>query len=161
MLLCQQTVNVAYLSHSKDKTMENFTPIQSLVGGLLIGLSASILILSSGKIAGISGIVAGLMQFKNTSKEHYIWRILFITGLVISSYLYSLLMPLPATEISASYSTLMIAGLLVGFGTRMGSGCTSGHGICGLSRLSLRSLIATISFMLSGFIVTYVLVHVI
>jgi len=71
------------------------------------------------------------------------------------------LMPLPATEISASYSTLMIAGLLVGFGTRMGSGCTSGHGICGLSRLSLRSLIATMSFMLSGFIVTYVLVHVI
>ncbi|HBA08938.1 MAG TPA: YeeE/YedE family protein, partial [Methylotenera mobilis] len=83
------------------------------------------------------------------------------TGLVISSYLYSLLTPLPASEISASYSTLMIAGLLVGFGTRMGSGCTSGHGICGLSRLSLRSLIATMSFMLSGFIVTYVLVHVI
>ncbi|WP_036302540.1 YeeE/YedE family protein [Methylotenera sp. L2L1] len=141
--------------------MENFTPIQSLIGGLLIGLSASILVLSSGKIAGISGIVAGLMQFKNTPKHHYLWRVLFITGLLISSYLYALFTPLPVSEISASYSTLVIAGLLVGFGTRMGAGCTSGHGICGLSRLSLRSLLATMSFMLSGFVVTYLLIHVI
>ncbi|MDP2152462.1 MAG: YeeE/YedE thiosulfate transporter family protein [Methylotenera sp.] len=141
--------------------MENFTPIQSLIGGLLIGLSASILIISSGKIAGISGIVAGLMQFKNTPKEHYLWRVLFIAGLLISSTLYALFTPLPVSEISASYSTLVIAGLLVGFGTRMGSGCTSGHGICGLSRLSLRSLLATMSFIFSGFVVTYVLIHVI
>lgn len=141
--------------------MENFTPIQSLIGGLLIGLSASILILTSGKIAGISGIVAGLMQSKHAPKDHYLWRFLFITGLLISSYLYALFTPLPVLEISASYTTLVIAGLLVGFGTRMGSGCTSGHGICGLSRLSLRSLLATISFMLSGFAVTYVFNHVI
>jgi hypothetical protein len=141
--------------------MENFTPIQSLIGGLLIGLSASILILTSGKIAGISGIVAGLMQLKSTPKDHYLWRMLFIAGLLISSYLYALFAPLPKVEISASYTTLVVAGLLVGFGTRMGAGCTSGHGICGLSRLSLRSLLATISFMLSGFAVCYVFIHVI
>ena len=141
--------------------MENFTPIQSLIGGLLIGASASILILFMGKIAGISGIVASLLQFKNTPKGHYTWRLLFIAGLLISSTVYQTFAPLPASEISASTGTLIIAGLLVGFGTKMGSGCTSGHGVCGLSRLSLRSLMATLCFMFTGFVVAYLMLHVV
>lgn len=141
--------------------MENFTPIQSIIGGLLIGLSASMLVLFMGKIAGISGINASLLQFKNTPKGHHTWRLLFIAGLLISSTVYQVFSPLPAPEISASTTTLIVAGLLVGFGTKMGSGCTSGHGVCGLSRLSLRSLIATISFMLTGFVVTYLILHVV
>lgn len=141
--------------------MENFTPIQSLIGGLLIGASASILILFIGKIAGISGITASLMQFKNTFQSQHRWRLLFMTGLLISSKVYEWFEPLPATEISASTGTLIIAGLLVGFGTKMGSGCTSGHGVCGLSRLSLRSLVATVCFMFTGFIVSYLMLHVV
>jgi len=141
--------------------MENFTPISSLIGGLLIGLSASILILFMGKIAGISGIIASLLQFKNTPKGHNTWRILFIAGLLVSSRVYETFAPLPASEISASTITLVIAGLLVGFGTKMGSGCTSGHGVCGLSRLSLRSLIATLCFMFTGFAVCYLILHVV
>jgi len=141
--------------------MENFTPIQSLIGGLLIGASASMLILFTGKIAGISGIIASLLQFKNTPKGHYTWRLLFIAGLLISSTVYQIFAPLPASEISASTSTLIIAGLLVGFGTKMGSGCTSGHGVCGLSRLSLRSLMATMCFMFTGFVVAYLMLHMV
>jgi len=141
--------------------MENFTPISSLIGGLLIGLSASILILFIGRVAGISGIVASLLQFKNAPKGHHTWRLLFIVGLLISSQAYEAFAPLPASEISASTSTLIIAGLLVGFGTQMGSGCTSGHGVCGLSRLSLRSLIATLCFMFTGFVVCYLMLHVV
>nr|WP_294840037.1 YeeE/YedE family protein [uncultured Methylotenera sp.] len=141
--------------------MENFTPIQSLIGGLLIGASASILILFMGKIAGISGIIAPLVQFKHFTKEHHMWRILFIAGLLVSSKVYEIFAPLPIVQISASTVTLVIAGLLVGFGTRMGSGCTSGHGVCGLSRLSLRSLIATLCFMCTGFVVCYLVLHVV
>ncbi|TFW71882.1 YeeE/YedE family protein [Methylotenera oryzisoli] len=141
--------------------MENFTPITSFIGGLLIGVSTSMLILFMGKIAGISGIVASLLQFKNTPKGHYTWRLLFIAGLLISSTVYQAFAQLPVSEISASTSTLIIAGLMVGFGSKMGSGCTSGHGVCGLSRLSLRSLIATMSFMLIGFVVTYLILHVV
>lgn len=140
--------------------MENFTPIQSLIGGLVIGASASILILFIGKIAGISGIVSSLIQLKNRPQGQYTWRILFIAGLLLSSKVFAVFAPLPAIEISASTTTLVIAGLLVGFGTRMGSGCTSGHGVCGLSRLSLRSLIATLCFMGTGFIVCYLVLHV-
>ncbi len=139
--------------------MSDLTFISPLVGGLLIGLSAAILILTSGKVAGISGIVGALMQVKNTPKNHYLWRTLFIAGLLSSSYVYKFFAPLPNSEISASNSTLIIAGLLVGFGTRMSSGCTSGHGICGLSRLSVRSLVATISFMMTGVIICYSLLH--
>jgi len=141
--------------------MENFTPITSFIGGLLIGVSTSMLILFMGKIAGISGIVASLLQFKNTPKGHYTWRLLFIAGLLISSTVYQAFAQLPVSEISASTSTLIIAGLMVGFGSKMSSGCTSGHGVCGLSRLSLRSLIATMSFMLIGFVVTYLILHVV
>lgn len=137
----------------------HFTPSASLFGGILIGLAASILVIFRGKIAGISGILAGLMETENISQDHYRWRALFLIGLIGSSFIYQIFAPLPEINISASKSTLMIAGLLVGFGTRMGSGCTSGHGICGLSRLSPRSLVATISFMISGFVVCYLFLH--
>ncbi len=141
--------------------MENFTPIQSVFGGMLIGLSASILILTNGKIAGISGIVGGLMQFDNTNKGQHLWRFLFLFGLMASSYIYAIFYPLPIPTISDSYTSLIIAGLLVGFGTRMGSGCTSGHGVCGISRFSVRSFIATLSFMFAGFVVCYLILHLI
>ncbi|MEI7428767.1 MAG: YeeE/YedE family protein [Betaproteobacteria bacterium] len=139
---------------------QEFTPWSSLIGGAIIGLSVTILILFKGRIAGISGILGALMQFKNTPKDHYLWRILFLIGLLSSSLIYSLFFTLPNMVIDASFIMLIFAGLLVGFGTRMGSGCTSGHGICGLGRLSPRSLVATLSFMSAGFIACYVFLHI-
>ena len=139
---------------------QNFTPGASLFGGMLIGLASALLLVFRGKIAGISGILGGLIDMDNTAKSHRLWRVLFIIGLVSSSSIYDFFSPLPQSNISASFGTLIVAGLLVGFGTRMGSGCTSGHGISGLSRLSLRSLIATISFMFSGFVICYLFLHV-
>ena len=138
---------------------QEFTPVTSLIGGAILGLGAVFLIVFRGRIAGISGIVGALMQFQNTPKGHYLWRILFLLGLIGSYQIYSMLFGVPTIEINANFIQLVIAGLLVGFGTRMGSGCTSGHGVCGLSRLSTRSLVATISFMASGFIVCYFLLH--
>jgi uncharacterized membrane protein YedE/YeeE len=138
---------------------DNFSPISALIGGVLIGLSVVLLALFKGRIAGISGILGALMQFKNTPKDHYLWRILFILGLLLSSFLYSLILPLPKIQINNSVQSLVLAGLMVGLGTRMGSGCTSGHGICGLGRLSIRSMIATLSFMLAGFIGCYFFLH--
>jgi len=138
---------------------QEFTPWSSLFGGAIIGLSVTILILFKGRIAGISGILGALMQFKNTPKDHYVWRILFLIGLLSSSLIYSLFFTLPNMTIDASSIMLIFGGLLVGFGTRMGSGCTSGHGICGLGRLSPRSLVATLSFMSAGFIACYIFLH--
>jgi len=138
---------------------DNFSPFSALIGGVLIGLSVVLLALFKGRIAGISGILGALMQFNNTPKDHYLWRILFILGLLLSSILYSLVLPLPTIQINNSVQSLILAGLMVGLGTRMGSGCTSGHGICGLGRLSIRSLIATLSFMLAGFIGCYFFLH--
>ena len=138
---------------------DNFSPISALIGGVLIGLSVVLLALFKGRIAGISGILGALMQFKNTPKDHYLWRILFILGLLLSSFLYSLILPLPKIQINNSVQSLVLAGLMVGLGTRKGSGCTSGHGICGLGRLSIRSMIATLSFMLAGFIGCYFFLH--
>ena len=138
---------------------DNFSPISALIGGVLIGLSVVLLALFKGRIAGISGILGALMQFKNTPKDHYLWRILFILGLLLSSFLYSLILPLPKIQINNSVQSLVLAGLMVGLGTRMGSGCTSGHGICGLGRQSIRSMIATLSFMLAGFIGCYFFLH--
>jgi uncharacterized membrane protein YedE/YeeE len=143
-----------------DIHWQEFTPWSSLIGGAIIGLSISILILFKGRIAGISGILGALMQFKNTPKDHYLWRILFLIGLLSSAFIYSLFFTLPNMVIDASFIMLIFAGLLVGFGTRMGSGCTSGHGICGLGRLSPRSLVATLSFMSTGFIACYVFLHI-
>jgi len=136
-----------------------FTPWSSLVGGVIIGLATVILVTFKGRIAGISGILGAIMQFKNVPKDHYLWRILLLLGLISSSYVYSLFTQLPDIKIDANFTALIIAGLLVGFGTRMGSGCTSGHGICGLGRLSFRSLIATLSFMGTGFISCYIFLH--
>ncbi|MDC9580622.1 YeeE/YedE family protein [Xenorhabdus sp. PR6a] len=131
-----------------------FTPGLSFSGGILIGLAAIVLVLFCGRIAGISGILGGLLQPKENNRS---WRLAFLAGIIISPVLYNLLYPLPEITITASFPATIIAGLLVGMGTRIGSGCTSGHGVCGLSRLSLRSLIATLIFMAVGFITATVL----
>ena len=133
-----------------------FTPWTALIGGMLIGLAAAMFALFNGRIAGISGVLGGL--FKPTRGDIG-WRLAFIGGLVGASLVYRLFAALPAVQIDASYIALVVAGLLVGVGTRYGSGCTSGHGVCGLSRLSPRSLVATLSFMGAGFVTVFVVRH--
>jgi uncharacterized membrane protein YedE/YeeE len=135
-----------------------FTPWTSLAGGLLIGLAAALFLLFNGRIAGISGIVGGLLR---PARGDIAWRIAFTAGLVIAPLVYALAAPLPQVHVEASYPVLLIAGLLVGIGTRYGSGCTSGHGICGLSRRSPRSVMATIAFMFAGFVTVYIARHLI
>jgi uncharacterized membrane protein YedE/YeeE len=134
----------------------NFTPWASLAGGLLIGLSAALLILFNGRIAGISGIVGGLLR---PGRGDVAWRLAFLLGLVLAPVAYALVHPLPTVETDAATVTLVADGLLVGLGTRYGSGCTSGHGVCGLSRLSPRSLAATLSFMAAGFATVFAVRH--
>lgn len=136
----------------------HFTPWASLVGGLLIGLSAAAFVLFNGRIAGISGILGGLLR---PARGDVAWRAAFLAGLVAAPLVYALFAPLPGVRIDAGAGTLVAAGLLVGLGTRYGSGCTSGHGVCGLSRLSPRSLAATAAFMLAGFVTVFVLRHII
>ena len=136
----------------------NFTPWTSLTGGLIIGLASVMFLVFNGRIAGISGIVGGLL---NPKKDDISWRIAFVVGLVISPQVFSLVLPLPKVQIDTSYSLLILAGLLVGIGTRYGSGCTSGHGVCGLSRRSPRSLIAVVTFMFAGFATVYIIRHLI
>jgi uncharacterized protein len=135
----------------------NFTPWASLAGGAVIGLAAALLVLFNGRIAGISGIIGGLIKPK---KGDFNWRLAFMLGLVFSPILWQLFAPLPSIQIDASYTLLAVAGLITGFGTRYGAGCTSGHGICGLSRVSPRSIIATLAFMGTGFVTVYVMRHV-
>ncbi|MBB5367861.1 MULTISPECIES: YeeE/YedE family protein [unclassified Janthinobacterium] len=135
---------------------QHFTPWSSLAGGLLIGLAAAVLILFNGRIAGISGIVGGLLSPRKGDSG---WRIAFLAGLLITPLLYQLPHALPEVDIEAGTPALVIAGLLVGLGVRYGAGCTSGHGVCGLSRLSPRSLVATTCFMAAGFLTVYVLRH--
>ncbi len=137
--------------------MENFTPISALVGGALIGLSATMLLLFNGRVAGISGIFNGLINPAQTDKA---WRGLFLLGLILGTaiYVWSPQGGAPA-PLSLSKSLLLLGGFLVGFGTRMGSGCTSGHGVCGLGRFSFRSLIATLTFMATGIATVYVARH--
>lgn len=135
----------------------NFTPWSALGGGLLIGVAAAAFLLFNGRIAGISGIVGGLLR---PARGDIAWRVAFVAGLVLAPLLYQLIAPLPAMRIDASGLTLVVAGLLVGLGTRYGAGCTSGHGVCGLSRRSPRSLVATASFMVAGFAVVYLVRHV-
>ena len=135
-----------------------FTPWASLAGGALIGLAAAMFLLLNGRIAGISGIVGGLLA---PSRGDIAWRAAFVIGMVAAPAAWLLFSALPTARIDASYTTLVIAGLLVGVGTRYGSGCTSGHGVCGLSRLSLRSLAATLAFMSAGFITVFVMRHLI
>ena len=130
----------------------HFTPLASAVGGLVIGAAAAMLILFCGRVAGISGILGGVLSRTNKDKG---WRVAFLLGMILSPLLWRLVAPLPAVTIAASWPMLIVAGLLVGVGTRYGSGCTSGHGVCGLSRLSLRSLVATLVFMAAAFITVW------
>jgi uncharacterized membrane protein YedE/YeeE len=134
----------------------HFTPWASLAGGLLIGLSAALLILFNGRIAGISGIVGGLLR---PGRGDIAWRAAFVLGLVLAPVAYALVHPLPHVTADAGTGTLVAAGLLVGLGTRYGAGCTSGHGVCGLSRLSPRSLVATLCFMGAGFATVFAVRH--
>jgi len=134
----------------------NFTPRSALVGGLLIGCATALLFLGNGRIAGISGILGGLLR---AARSDISWRLAFLIGLIAAPILYSFFAPLPTVVVKANFATLVVAGLLVGIGTRYGSGCTSGHGICGLSRLSPRSLVATLAFMLAGFGTVFVIQH--
>ena len=135
-----------------------FTPWASLAGGVLIGLATAMFLLLNGRIAGISGIVGGLLA---PTRGDIAWRVAFVAGLVVAPAVWLLFTALPAAQIDAGYPTLAIAGLLVGVGTRYGSGCTSGHGVCGLSRLSLRSLAATLAFMAAAFVTVFVMRHLI
>jgi uncharacterized membrane protein YedE/YeeE len=135
-----------------------FTPWSALAGGVLVGIAVAMFALLNGRIAGISGVVAGLL--KPTAGD-VAWRLAFVIGLVGSPLLYALFAVLPKPQIAAEYGALVLAGLLVGIGTRYGSGCTSGHGVCGLSRLSPRSLVATLTFMAAGFGTVFVTRHLI
>ena len=134
-----------------------FTPWASLAGGVLIGIAAAMFVLLNGRIAGISGVVGGLFR---PARGDAAWRVAFVAGLVGAPLVYTLFVALPRPRIDAQFGALIAAGLLVGIGTRYGSGCTSGHGVCGLSRLSARSLVATLVFMGAGFATVFVARHV-
>lgn len=136
--------------------MAEFNLTAAVAGGLLIGLSSTLLLLFNGRIAGISGIVSGAVSLGQDSR----WRWLFIFGLLIGGWIYEEVLansPTPSTEL-APFS-MIAGGFLVGFGTRLGNGCTSGHGVCGLGRLSLRSLAAVVSFLTTGFVTVFVIRH--
>lgn len=135
-----------------------FTPWSALAGGALIGLAAVSFALFNGRIAGISGVLGGLLRAASGDRA---WRAAFVLGLVASPWAYRLWAAPDAPRIDASWGLLIVAGLLVGVGTRIGSGCTSGHGVCGLSRFSLRSLVATLSFMGAGFATVFVARHLV
>lgn len=135
-----------------------FTPWASLAGGVVIGIAAAMFILFNGRIAGISGVLGGLLR---PLRGDISWRAAFIAGLLGAPLLHALVTELPRPRIDAGYAALVVAGLLVGVGTRYGSGCTSGHGVCGISRLSPRSLVATATFMLAGFATVFVVRHLI
>jgi uncharacterized membrane protein YedE/YeeE len=137
--------------------MEHFTPLASALGGALIGLSAALLWLFKGRIAGISGIAAGLIP---PSIQGARWRLAFLAGLIAAPPALALLSSAPEVTITTSLPRLILAGLLVGFGTRLGSGCTSGHGVCGIARLSLRSMVATGVFMAVAGATVFVTRHV-
>ena len=134
-----------------------FTPWSALFGGVLIGLASAVLVLFNGRIAGISGILAGLLE---PPSEDTRWRLAFTLGLVVAPLCFSLVAPWPSVTITAGPLEVVVAGVLVGVGTRLGSGCTSGHGVCGLSRLSPRSLAATGTFMGAGFLTVFLTRHV-
>jgi uncharacterized membrane protein YedE/YeeE len=136
----------------------SFTPWPALAGGILIGIAAAMFILLNGRIAGISGIVGGLL---NPQKNDSLWRILFVLGMLLAPASWLFFTQLPEIRIDAGYPLLIIAGLIVGISTRYAAGCTSGHGVCGISRLSPRSLAATLAFMGTGFITVYIMRHLI
>ena len=134
----------------------HFTPWASLAGGILLGLASAMFILVNGRILGISGILGGLLR---PAKNDAGWRIAFIAGMLAAPLLYVALAGPASPRIDAGWATVVVAGLLVGIGTRYGAGCTSGHGVCGLSRLSPRSLVATLAFMGAGFVTVFLARH--
>jgi uncharacterized membrane protein YedE/YeeE len=135
--------------------LAHFTPVASLLGGALIGAAASVLILGVGRILGASGLYGSLVLHPNET-----WRLAWLAGLIASPMLARFLWTLPSPMFPGTAVTIAVAGLLVGFGTRLGSGCTSGHGVCGLARFSPRSLVATLIFMATGFLVVFFVRHV-
>jgi uncharacterized membrane protein YedE/YeeE len=140
--------------------MENFTPVSALIGGALLGVSATLLLALNGRIAGISGVLAGVLPPRPAAD--FPWHVLFLVGLVVGVVIHrTLINPDAAIVIAAPTPVLLVAGLLVGLGTGIGSGCTSGHGVCGLSRLSPRSMVATATFMVTSAITVFVVRHVV
>jgi uncharacterized membrane protein YedE/YeeE len=138
--------------------MANFTPISAAIGGGLIGLSATLLMLVTGRIAGISGIFSGCLGFAAGDKD---WRIAFVAGLILAPLIAGGIgYAMPPPQMPANWTVIITAGLLVGFGTRLGGGCTSGHGICGIARLSVRSMTATAIFMFTAIVVVALTRHV-
>jgi uncharacterized membrane protein YedE/YeeE len=144
--------------------MESFTPYSALAGGLLIGLSATLLLWFNGRIAGISGIARGMLS---GDRSGFLWRALFLLGLVGGAWFYYWLAAraghsdfLPHARAGFPPALLIVGGLAVGFGTALGRGCTSGHGVCGMARLSPRSIVATLTFLAAGIATTYVVRHI-
>lgn len=136
----------------------HFTPWASLTGGLMLGVAAALFILVNGRILGISGIVGGLLRPRTGDTG---WRIAFVLGMLAAPSLYLMLAGPVTATVDAGWVSIVLAGLLVGVGTRFGAGCTSGHGVCGLSRLSPRSLVATLAFMGAGFVTVFVIRHLV
>jgi uncharacterized membrane protein YedE/YeeE len=134
----------------------HFTPWTSLAGGMLIGIAAAMLVLLNGRIAGVSGILGGLLSLR---RGEIGWRLAFVGGMLAAPLLWRLFAASPSPRIDADFGLLVAAGLLVGVGTRYGGGCTSGHGICGFSRLSPRSVVATLAFVAAGFATVYAVRH--
>ena len=135
----------------------HFTPLASFGGGLLIGLGAAVLLLANGRVAGVSGIAGGLLR---PARGDIGWRLAFILGLLAAPLGWLALQAMPPAQIDHTPALLAVSGLLVGVGTRFGSGCTSGHGVCGIARLSPRSIVATLCFLAAGFVTVYVMRHV-
>lgn len=135
----------------------HFTPLASFGGGLLIGLGAAVLLLANGRVAGVSGIVGGLLR---PARGDIGWRLAFLLGLLAAPLGWLALQAMPPAQIDHTPALLAVSGLLVGLGTRFGSGCTSGHGVCGIARLSPRSIVATLCFVAAGFATVYVMRHV-
>lgn len=135
----------------------SFTPASALIGGAIIGVAVAIFAWANGGVAGISGIVGGLLR--PAAGGNVAWRMAFIAGLIVAPIFFAAAAALPPVDIAAGYPTLVVAGLLVGAGTRYGSGCTSGHGVCGVSRLSPRSIVATLAFMAAGIATVFVTRH--
>ena len=135
----------------------HFTPWASLAGGILIGLATALLLLANGRVAGISGILGGLLR---PSRGDIAWRVTFILGLFVAPLAWLTMGAMPPAQIDHSPALLAAGGLLVGVGTRFGNGCTSGHGVCGIARLSPRSLLATVCFLAAGFVTVFIVRHV-
>ncbi len=137
--------------------VENFTPASALIGGVLIGIAATLLLALNGRVAGVSSIVGRLFD---PARGEVAWRVTFLLGLMLGAGAYGIILPV-AIQVTPSILVLVIGGLLVGFGTQLGNGCTSGHGVCGIARLSPRSIIATLVFMISAAITVYLVGHLI